>query len=103
MMVQCEDRAHRIGQTSCVAVHYLVAKDTMDEWVWSAVCKKTIVTSTTLSGKSQQLEADAGDKYQIDVLSNADVWIPKENENPDVSSFFSSQQVLCKLINVFIA
>ena len=40
MMVQCEDRAHRIGQTSCVAVHYLVAKDTMDEWVWSAVCKK---------------------------------------------------------------
>ena len=40
MMVQCEDRAHRIGQTSCVAIHYLVAKDTMDEWVWSAVCKK---------------------------------------------------------------
>ena len=40
MMIQCEDRAHRIGQNSCVAVHYLVAKDTMDEWVWSAVCKK---------------------------------------------------------------
>jgi len=40
IMIQCEDRAHRIGQNSCVAVHYLVAKNTMDDWVWSAVCKK---------------------------------------------------------------
>ena len=54
---------------------------------------QTIVTSTTLTGRSQQMEADAGDKYQIDVLSNADAWVPKENENPDVSNFFISQQV----------
>lgn len=40
VMIQCEDRAHRIGQTDSLPVHYLVARDTMDEWVWSAVCKK---------------------------------------------------------------
>ena len=40
VMIQCEDRAHRIGQTATVAIHYLVARETMDEWVWSAVCKK---------------------------------------------------------------
>ena len=40
VMVQCEDRAHRIGQTSAVPIHYLVARETMDEWVWSAVCRK---------------------------------------------------------------
>ncbi|XP_052770121.1 DNA annealing helicase and endonuclease ZRANB3-like [Mya arenaria] len=75
-MIQCEDRAHRIGQASSVHVHYLVAKDTMDEWVWSSVCKKTIVTSTTLTGHKRQMEAAAGNKYQVDVLSNADVWVP---------------------------
>ena len=44
VMLQCEDRAHRIGQTSTVAVHYLVARETMDEWVWSAVCRKVRTT-----------------------------------------------------------
>ena len=42
IMFQCEDRAHRIGQTCNLPVHYLVAQDTMDEWVWAAVCKKVI-------------------------------------------------------------
>ena len=37
---QCEDRAHRIGQTGTVNVHYLVAKGTLDEWVWSALARK---------------------------------------------------------------
>ena len=37
---QCEDRAHRIGQKGTVHVHYLVAKGTLDEWVWSALARK---------------------------------------------------------------
>ncbi|XP_060588845.1 DNA annealing helicase and endonuclease ZRANB3-like [Ruditapes philippinarum] len=90
-MIQCEDRAHRIGQTSCVAVHYLVAKDTMDEWVWSAVCKKTIVTSTTLTGKKRKMEADEGDRYQVDVLSNAEVWVPATNsETSNLTEYFET-------------
>ncbi|WAR19042.1 ZRAB3-like protein [Mya arenaria] len=36
----------------------------------------TIVTSTTLTGHKRQMEAAAGNKYQVDVLSNADVWVP---------------------------
>ncbi|KAJ8308700.1 hypothetical protein KUTeg_013574 [Tegillarca granosa] len=40
VLIQCEDRAHRIGQNNCVSVHYLVAKGTMDEWVWSAIGRK---------------------------------------------------------------
>ncbi|KAH9519017.1 Swi SNF matrix associated, actin dependent regulator of chromatin [Bulinus truncatus] len=81
VMMQCEDRAHRIGQTCSLPVHYLVARGTMDEWVWSAVCKKTVVTSTALSGETRKLELDEGDQYQIDLLSNADMWRPEEDSS----------------------
>ena len=37
---QCEDRAHRIGQAAAVNVHYLVAKETLDDMVWSALVRK---------------------------------------------------------------
>ncbi|KAL5009114.1 hypothetical protein ScPMuIL_014695 [Solemya velum] len=92
VLVQCEDRAHRIGQTAAVPVHYLVAKDTMDEWVWSAVCKKTIVTTTALTGRKQALKALEGDNYQIDVLSNAEAWVPNQDKNLDLSEYLQSQQ-----------
>ncbi|XP_041355176.1 DNA annealing helicase and endonuclease ZRANB3-like [Gigantopelta aegis] len=92
VLVQCEDRAHRIGQTGCVQVHYLVAKATMDEWVWSSICRKTVVTTTALSGRGKNLEADKGDKYQVDVLSNADAWVPSKQSDMDFTSFFQSQR-----------
>ena len=41
---QCEDRAHRIGQHDTVHVHYLVAKGTLDEWIWAALAHKVGVT-----------------------------------------------------------
>lgn len=34
ILIQAEDRAHRIGQTSSVNVHYLVAKGTADDYLW---------------------------------------------------------------------
>ena len=37
---QCEDRAHRIGQKETVHIHYLVAKGTLDEYVWSMLSRK---------------------------------------------------------------
>lgn len=37
---QAEDRAHRIGQTSSVNVHYLIAKGTFDGVMWSMLNRK---------------------------------------------------------------
>ena len=45
------------------------------------------MTFKTLTGKKKEMEADAGDNYQVDVLSNAEVWVPKENEDLDLHLF----------------
>ena len=34
ILVQAEDRAHRIGQQDSVNVHYLVATGTSDDHIW---------------------------------------------------------------------
>merc|ERR1719225_2372826 len=40
ILTQAEDRAHRIGQTDCVSVQYLVATGTADDEMWPLIQKK---------------------------------------------------------------
>uniref|UniRef100_A0A663DUU0 SWI/SNF-related matrix-associated actin-dependent regulator of chromatin subfamily A-like protein 1 n=1 Tax=Aquila chrysaetos chrysaetos TaxID=223781 RepID=A0A663DUU0_AQUCH len=40
VLIQAEDRAHRIGQTSSVNIHYLVAKGTADDYLWPMIQEK---------------------------------------------------------------
>jgi SWI/SNF-related matrix-associated actin-dependent regulator of chromatin subfamily A-like protein 1 len=40
VLVQAEDRAHRIGQIDSVNVHYLLAKGTTDDHIWPLILKK---------------------------------------------------------------
>ncbi|KAG9461632.1 hypothetical protein GDO78_016183 [Eleutherodactylus coqui] len=37
---QAEDRAHRIGQSSSVHIHYLIAKGTLDTLMWGMLNRK---------------------------------------------------------------
>ncbi|XP_068165317.1 DNA annealing helicase and endonuclease ZRANB3 isoform X2 [Antennarius striatus] len=79
---QAEDRAHRIGQTSSVNVHYLIAKGTFDTVMWSMLNKKETVTGSTLNGRKEYLKADEGDKDKWDFLNFADAWTPREMMPP---------------------
>ncbi|XP_047211461.1 DNA annealing helicase and endonuclease ZRANB3 isoform X2 [Girardinichthys multiradiatus] len=77
-MKQAEDRAHRIGQTSSVNVHYLIAKGTFDTVMWSMLNRKETVTGSTLNGRKEYLKADEGDKDRWEFLSFASAWTPSE-------------------------
>ncbi|XP_075685319.1 DNA annealing helicase and endonuclease ZRANB3 [Rhinoderma darwinii] len=103
---QAEDRAHRIGQSCSVHIHYLIAKGTLDTLMWSMLNRKANVTGSTLNGKKEKIQAEVDDKEKWDFLSFAKLWTPNEDlddttdqlfthferdKQHDIRSFFSSK------------
>ncbi|XP_053347425.1 DNA annealing helicase and endonuclease ZRANB3 [Clarias gariepinus] len=80
---QAEDRAHRIGQTSSVHVHYLIAKGTFDMVMWGMLNRKETVTGSTLNGRKAYLKADEADKEKWDFLNFAQAWTPSDSITGD--------------------
>lgn len=52
VLVQAEDRAHRIGQSDCVNVHYLLARGTLDDSIWPLILKKLALLESVGLGKN---------------------------------------------------
>lgn len=52
-MLQAEDRIHRIGQKDNVDIHYLVAKNTVDEIVWPKLLQKLTVLESLGMSKNE--------------------------------------------------
>ena len=52
IMVQAEDRAHRIGQASSVTVYYLCAEETIDSLIYPRLRLKSEVISTVVDGRT---------------------------------------------------
>uniref|UniRef100_A0A670Z5Q6 Zinc finger RANBP2-type containing 3 n=1 Tax=Pseudonaja textilis TaxID=8673 RepID=A0A670Z5Q6_PSETE len=78
---QAEDRAHRIGQSNSVNIHYLIANGTLDSVMWAMLNRKAKVTGTTLNGKKEKLQAPEGDKDKWNFLNFAEAWTPNEDLN----------------------
>jgi hypothetical protein len=47
---QCEDRAHRVGQSRAVHVQYLIAADTLDPVMWKTLASKLSVAAAAVDG-----------------------------------------------------
>ncbi|KAH1184503.1 SWI/SNF-related matrix-associated actin-dependent regulator of chromatin subfamily A-like protein 1 [Mauremys mutica] len=64
VLIQAEDRAHRIGQTSSVNIHYLVAKGTADDYLWPMIQEKIkVLGEAGLSEASFSETAEATDYF----------------------------------------
>ena len=50
IMVQAEDRAHRIGQTAPVNVYYLIGENTLDAMIYPRLKLKSEVFSNIVDG-----------------------------------------------------
>lgn len=53
------DRAHRIGQASSVNIHFLHAKGSVDDIIWSTIQNKLESVGEALDGQGQALEVAA--------------------------------------------
>ncbi|XP_072179290.1 SWI/SNF-related matrix-associated actin-dependent regulator of chromatin subfamily A-like protein 1 [Diadema setosum] len=72
ILVQAEDRVHRIGQQDSVTVRYLIAKGTADDYIWPLVQKKLSTLSKAGLSRDDFKEADTTefkDPRQRSILS----------------------------------
>ena len=107
IMIQAEDRAHRIGQESgCVNIHYLFGSDTLDLLLFRKLNEKQNIVSTTLDNKSKDLDVTKikeqvgdfinmnGKQVSVDERKNITQIVDKSNTS--IKSFFSSKSQINK-------
>ncbi|XP_022088441.1 DNA annealing helicase and endonuclease ZRANB3-like isoform X2 [Acanthaster planci] len=101
ILEQCEDRAHRIGQQNAIHVHYLVARGTIDEWLWSALSRKVNVLSNTLNGRVQHLRMEEKGGDEVAFLKHAAAWLPSNRDLQDDESFYFASKKTSHDIRTF--
>ncbi|MCK9629485.1 MAG: DEAD/DEAH box helicase, partial [Bacteroidales bacterium] len=58
--IQCEDRAHRIGQEDSVQCLYFLGKNTIDEWIYSVIQEKWSICQA-ITGNTDDTEVSVMD------------------------------------------
>lgn len=56
VMVQAEDRAHRIGQINSVNIYYLIGENTLDAMIYPRLKLKSEVFSNIVDGTSTDFQ-----------------------------------------------
>mmetsp|Transcript_76152 Transcript_76152/g.134442 ORF Transcript_76152/g.134442 Transcript_76152/m.134442 type:complete len:568 (-) Transcript_76152:100-1803(-) len=72
MLQQAEDRVHRMGQKNCVNVHYLIAKDTLDDSLYSMLERKHQDVGQLLDGQRSHLGAAQAPAGQVGAFTTSD-------------------------------
>ena len=77
-ILQAEDRAHRIGQKDPVVIHYLVAKETLDERIYPMLSDKIRAIDTVLDNSTKRsLEGEKEHVVYEELSDVLDALIPE--------------------------
>lgn len=91
VMIQAEDRAHRIGQEhTCVNIHYLFGPKTLDELIYQKLHEKHFVVTETLDNKKlvmdiQKLTNGRIGDFEVKISSQVDSQQEQEHSIPSQS------------------
>ena len=95
IMIQAEDRAHRIGQRADkVDIHYLYGPETLDDFMLDRLQKKLTIVSTTVDDKQEDfgvvadpefIEAEVNDRENSDEEEDLEKKMFKDLMNGDES------------------
>ncbi|OWF39059.1 SWI/SNF-related matrix-associated actin-dependent regulator of chromatin subfamily A-like protein 1 [Mizuhopecten yessoensis] len=95
ILVQAEDRVHRIGQQDMVTIQYLVSQGTADDHIWPLVQKKLDVLNRAGLSKDNFSEADtthARDSKQKDLTDFFEESFMEEADVETGGELFTGQQ-----------
>lgn len=71
IMIQAEDRAHRIGQKNNVQIKYMIGQNTLDEEIFEALNDKLGVVTETLDDCKKDMEVQKHMRLSLDMLNKA--------------------------------
>ncbi|XP_078085287.1 SWI/SNF-related matrix-associated actin-dependent regulator of chromatin subfamily A-like protein 1 [Mustelus asterias] len=63
ILFQAEDRVHRIGQSNCVDIHYLVARGTADDYLWPMIQEKVKILGQAGLSENNFSETETTDYF----------------------------------------
>ena len=90
ILIQAEDRAHRIGQEEKVTIEYLLAKGTVDDVIWKMVAKKlTVLNKVGLSDDSMGSAASRDQNQPVIEAYFAKTKIKEEPTNQEEEDLIS--------------
>lgn len=93
-LLQAEDRAHRIGQTSEVIVEYLLADDCVDEILWPLIQHKMLMLGELFENKKDQRLHSSNERTQNVNLTTKRKSSDEDNESNDYRSGASEQALV---------
>eukprot|EP01017_Pseudomicrothorax_dubius_P047367 TRINITY_DN8504_c0_g1_i3.p1 TRINITY_DN8504_c0_g1~~TRINITY_DN8504_c0_g1_i3.p1 ORF type:complete len:466 (+),score=102.45 TRINITY_DN8504_c0_g1_i3:116-1513(+) len=96
VMIQAEDRAHRIGQDECVTCHYLYGEGTLDPLVYAKIENKHTIISGILDGSKRKgvvtENMDDAPMIENEVFAESERTsvspMPKKLESKPITSYF---------------
>ncbi|CAD7700961.1 unnamed protein product [Ostreobium quekettii] len=81
-VVQCEDRAHRIGQASAVTVQFLLVKNSIDDIIWQTLSTKLNSVGHVLDGQHQSLRVQSRTNLENPGQANLTEYLRHSSKEP---------------------